>query len=114
VTVYEKSLLFLYAVPTNCVGTLITALVLFKLFSYTVTTTNCVGTLITALVIFKLFSYTVEEFEENQSGVNVPTQFVGTAYKKSLKIAKEVFKILTQFVVVRVYEKSLKQTVCEL
>jgi hypothetical protein len=51
VTVYEKSL-----VTSNCLGTLITALDIFKLFSYTVTTTNCVGTLITALDIFKLFS----------------------------------------------------------
>jgi hypothetical protein len=77
VTVYEKSLKITKAViTTNCVGTLISALDIVKLFSYTVTTKNCVGTLITALDIFKLFSY-----------------------KKSLKISKAVIRIPTQFVV---------------
>jgi hypothetical protein len=72
------------------VRTLITALDIFKLFSYTVTTTNCAGTLITALDIFKL---------------KVPPQFALTVYEKSLKISKAVIKVPTQFVVVTVYEK---------
>jgi hypothetical protein len=111
-TVYEKSLKIskvVIKVPTqltNCVGTLITALDIFKLFSYTVTTTNCVGTLITALdkdiQSGNQGSHTVccdciwEQFEDIQSGNQVPTQLVVvTVYEKSLKISKAGIKVPT-------------------